>query len=772
MVALLATLGLVEANELPLSEATDGQETATACGWAGDYPVPPGEVQEVSGRLQDGDCIFTVRGSQRWADPYTFTLTTQSLVTLTLTSSDVDPYLFLRRMGDYSVIEEDDDSGSGRNSRIERQLAAGRYRVDATKYDSPLGSYTLSSRVASSRAEATDGQETASTCVWAGHYTLAPGEVQEVSGRLQAGDCIFTVQGSQRWADPYTFTLTTQSLVTLTLTSSDVDPYLFLREMGDYSVIEEDDDSGSGRNSRIERQLAAGRYRVDATKYDSPSGSYTLSIRVASSSSSGTSRVGVRESSECAVNLGHLASSSRTGSLASADCRDPLDRTHYADIYRFQLTEPAVVTLDLTSSDFDAYLRLLDDTGSQIERDDDGGSGRNSHIMRTLSAGTYRVVATSYRRDTGSYRLQVRKSATTHRLTVEADPSGGHAGHIEILNGTGSTPGQREFRPGQLARITAVPASGWQFNRWSGDAAGQTEETTVTMDGNKRVVARFASQVPTRSQMKAELLRVLYNGLNGDSVRGSGSGNDWGCPFTEGESGVRCHSDDFYPESLTTWKDANWNAYAGGHSGWDASAGYGRTLYPLTSGTVIAAFTYNDDDMACADIAIFDGTNTIVYLHANPDPGTLPEGRDRPLRAGDRVRAGDPLATEGRSFENLRCTGPSHVHVEVRTGSVPVAFGATPKFYARGAGREPGGSRVTSSKTMRASIRFHISTGSCSPRVPNASLPRFCEWREVNPPDVRVSGLRWSRRGQSPLDIPAPDPFSWPAGKGVMQLGT
>ena len=257
-------------------------------------------------------------------------------------------------------------------------------------------------------SEATDGQETATACGWAGDYPVPPGEVREVSGRLQAGDCILTVRGSQRWADPYTFTLTTQSLVTLTLTSSDVDPYLFLRRMGDYSVIEEDDDSGSGRNSRIERQLAAGRYRVDATKYDSPLGSYTLSIRVASSRSSSSSRVMVRESSECAVNLGHLPSSSRTGSLASADCRDPFDRNGYAEILSFRLSNRAQVTIRMESSSFDAFLRLLDGDGDEITSDNNSGGSLHALISRTLDAGSDQIIATeaSSGRATGRYRLE------------------------------------------------------------------------------------------------------------------------------------------------------------------------------------------------------------------------------------------------------------------------------------------------------------------------------------------------------------------------------
>jgi len=69
------------------------------------------------------------------------------------------------------------------------------------------------------------------------------------------------------------------------------------------------------------------------------------------------------------------------------------------------------VTIDLTSSK-DTYLFLLEgnnENGSIIERNDDGGTGFNSRITRTLAAGTYTIEATTYRTDTGSFVLRVSK---------------------------------------------------------------------------------------------------------------------------------------------------------------------------------------------------------------------------------------------------------------------------------------------------------------------------------------------------------------------------
>ena len=90
------------------------------------------------------------------------------------------------------------------------------------------------------------------------------------------------------------------------------------------------------------------------------------------------------------------------GRLEPADCADPFDIRDYADRYEFRLTRADRVTIDLTSRDFNAYLRLLDAGGNQIERDNNGGDGRHSRITRTLSAGRYQLVATEASRGTAS----------------------------------------------------------------------------------------------------------------------------------------------------------------------------------------------------------------------------------------------------------------------------------------------------------------------------------------------------------------------------------
>ena len=117
---------------------------------------------------------------------------------------------------------------------------------------------------------------------------------------------------------------------------------------------------------------------------------------------------------------------------------------------------------------------------------------------------------------------------------------------------------------------------------------------------------------------------------------------------------------------------AEWNAYEGGHGGWDVSRrnASGAQFRSLTSGIVIAA----GRTWRCADIAVYDPAAhaTTIYLHA----------AQVLVAEGDAVAIGDVLGREGTS-----CTADAHVHIEVRPGRAQALRGGLGyRIYARGAG--------------------------------------------------------------------------------------
>ena len=72
-----------------------------------------------------------------------------------------------------------------------------------------------------------------------------------------------------------------------------------------------------------------------------------------------------------------------------------------------------------------------------------------------------------------------------YTLTVEVDPVYG-GNEVQI-----SQPGP--YEPGTVVTLTADPAAGYIFDHWSGDASGNTDTVTITMDSNKTVTAQFTA---------------------------------------------------------------------------------------------------------------------------------------------------------------------------------------------------------------------------------------------------------------------------------------
>ncbi len=119
-------------------------------------------------------------------------------------------------------------------------------------------------------------------------------------------------------------------------------------------------------------------------------------------------RAGIARPDAQCVPAGQIAyGQTVTGELTDSDCLLSSDNNSFVDYWQFQGNAGDVVVIDLSSSDFDTYLALLDGSGTLFSQNDDFGNSTNSHIAFTLnSTGTWVIACTSlFPQITGSYSL-------------------------------------------------------------------------------------------------------------------------------------------------------------------------------------------------------------------------------------------------------------------------------------------------------------------------------------------------------------------------------
>ncbi len=117
---------------------------------------------------------------------------------------------------------------------------------------------------------------------------------------------------------------------------------------------------------------------------------------------------------------------------------------------------------------------------------------------------------------THAYSLNVTLTAGTHTIRLESTQSGGLANldrmtiwgnNLEVgvcpsttfelttsINGQGSVSpsDSRTYPAGSMVSLSATPASGWQFDGWSGDGSGFSNPLTLTMTRDKSIIANFS----------------------------------------------------------------------------------------------------------------------------------------------------------------------------------------------------------------------------------------------------------------------------------------
>ncbi|HLL75181.1 MAG TPA: NF038122 family metalloprotease, partial [Pyrinomonadaceae bacterium] len=380
-----------------------------------------------NGTLSSDDCRSPVDNS--FYDAYTFTGAAGQLVTIEMDSTAFDTYLYLLRPGEtalsYRTIQND-DTGTGLNSRIVAVLpGSGTYTILANSaFSGATGAYTL--RVTSV------GNCTASN-LGSGTGTFTP-----PNPSLGSGDCRLP-DGS--YLDVYAFTATAGRQVSVEMSSSAVDPFLFLLSTDGFTELAQNDDGLTGGTSISDRGAripappggqgqglatlpATGTYYILANSFSANEvGNYTLTLTVGQN---------------CPTQSVVAGQPTAGQQLTAGDCRLPFDGS-FIDVYTFEGTAGQQVSVSMAAS-FNAWLLLYDPAGFLFDETDpeQGGVSTSARLPNpsvggflTLPVtGTYRIYANAAAAGlTGAYQLSVTTPSSCTVTLVQTSrqnvPAGG-----------------------------------------------------------------------------------------------------------------------------------------------------------------------------------------------------------------------------------------------------------------------------------------------------------------------------------------------------------
>ena len=216
----------------------------------------------------------------RYARFYAFTISEQSEVTVTLTSEQ-DTYLYLRegagKDGEITAEHDDIDYPNNTNSSLTETLEPGDYTIEATTYYAQkAGDFTLEVEISSTTPPP------AAPCVAS---IDVPADISGAwtSDCIAAADKAANAGEGDRYARFYTFTVSEQSAVTVSLTSEQ-DTYLYLRKgagkEGEITAQHDDIDYPNNTNSSLTTTLEPGDYTIEATTYyTQKAGDFTLTVQ-------------------------------------------------------------------------------------------------------------------------------------------------------------------------------------------------------------------------------------------------------------------------------------------------------------------------------------------------------------------------------------------------------------------------------------------------------------------------------------------------------------
>lgn len=253
---------------------------------------------------------------------------------------------------------------------------------------------------------------------------LAPAaadEVLKVNGQLSENDPNDPVR--MKPAKIHEVKLVKGKAYQIDLMAKDFDAYLRLVNAAGVEVAT-DDDGGDGLNSRIKYTPNEDQtFKIYVTTFAGGTGNYILKVE------GPDGKGGAVTGGEVVLSI--------AGKIQAADNRDPV-RQQPGKVHEVKLKKGTSYQLDLMSDSFDAYMRLEDEAGREIAKDDDGGDRLNSRIKITAEKdGAYKIFATTFNGGEGDYTLSVRAVGAANvvagAVELPAPAAGKPAQHVGQL---------------------------------------------------------------------------------------------------------------------------------------------------------------------------------------------------------------------------------------------------------------------------------------------------------------------------------------------------
>lgn len=227
-----------------------------------------------------------------------------------------------------------------------------------------------------------------------GMLANTPGSELTARGNWTTEDCDSRFRSNSD-AHTYRFEIAAIGRIRIDLMSSDADSYLYLLD-GEGNRITENDDGGvAALDARIERELQAGVYLIEATttagRARGPANFEVIVTQVATCEPQVLGALTPERDIEV------------TGFWTSESCQSIFLTGHPSNYFVFTLPQGARVRVDLTSEIGDTVLivapivALRSVVPGQVAHNDDAGGTRNSRIEQYLPPDVYGIEATTFR---------------------------------------------------------------------------------------------------------------------------------------------------------------------------------------------------------------------------------------------------------------------------------------------------------------------------------------------------------------------------------------